>query len=113
MGGALLLGNSPVVDDAATVPADSAANTDTALVVRITRADPGACLVADSPTGIRCAPGQDGTYLATDDPGGPMAFAYGNGYEVAIGGSPDTGAATGLSADQLAVAARAVLGALG
>ena len=42
-----------------------------------------------------------------------MAFAYGNGYEVAIGGSPDTGAATGLSADQLAAAARAVLGALG
>jgi len=109
VGGALLLGSSPVVDAAATV----AAAADTALVVRIARADPGACLSADPPSGIPCAPAQDGTYLATEDPGGPMAFAYGSGYEVAIGGSPDTGAATGLSADQLAAAARAVLGALG
>ena len=82
-------------------------------MVRIRRADPGACVTADPATGVRCAPQQDGTYLATDGPGGPTVFVYGDGNEVAIGGSPDTGAATGLSADQLAAAARAVLGALG
>ena len=55
VGGALLLGSGPVVDAAATVAAVRP-RTDTALVVRIARADPGACLSADPPTGIRCAP---------------------------------------------------------
>jgi hypothetical protein len=112
VGGVLLRGSSPAVATA-TVAAESAATPATALVVRISRADPGACIAADPTTGPGCAPGQDGTYLRTDGPGGPTAFAYANGYEVAVGGSTDTGAVTGLSADQLAVAARAVLGALG
>jgi hypothetical protein len=112
-GGQLLAGPSPV-DAAASAPDDSPGTpADAVLVVRISRADPGACLGAD-PGGARpCVPQVDGTYLATDGPGTPTVFAYGNGYEVAVGGSPATGAASGLSADQLMAAARAVLSALG
>jgi hypothetical protein len=115
--GALLPGaiapSAATGDATGTAAADSSGTAATGLVVRISRADPGACTAADPATGERCGSREDGTYLAADGPAGPTAYAYGNGDEVAIGGSADTGAVPGLTAEQLAAAARAVLGALG
>jgi hypothetical protein len=111
VGGALLPGSVPPADATATVAAAESAGT--ALVVRISTADPGACVKVDLVTGPRCAPQLDGTYLATDGPGSPTVYVYGGGHEVAIGGLPDSGATSGLSIEQLTAAAQAVLGALG
>jgi hypothetical protein len=111
VGGALLPARIPPDGATASLPAASAA--DAALVVRISKAAPGACVDPDRLTGVRCARQLDGTYLATDGPGAPTVYVYGGGNEVAIGGSPATGAGSGLSVDQLTAAARAVLGSLG
>ena len=54
-------------------------------------------------------------YVA-NDAGNLSVYAYGNGYEVEVGGRPATGIApipSGLTADQLSSAAAAVLGAIG
>jgi len=88
---------------------------DTQLVVRVTRADPGACAQAASETGARCVARGGDQYVA-NDAGNLSVYAYGNGYEVEVGGRPATGIApipSGLTADQLSAAAAAVLGTLG
>lgn len=87
---------------------------DTQLVVRVTRADPGACARSASETGARCV-ARGGDQYVSNDEGNLSVYAYGNGYEVEVGGRPATGIApipSGLTADQLSVAAAAVLGAL-
>jgi len=111
VGGALLSGTIPPADATDTAAASAAAGF--ALTVRISAADPGACVDADPVTGAPCVPQLDGTYLATEGPGAPTVYVYGGGNEVAIGRFPGTGASSGLSIDQLAAAAQAVLGALG
>ncbi len=88
---------------------------DTQLVVRVIRAEPGACAQSASETGARCV-ARGGDQYVTNDSGNLSVYAYGNGYEVEVGGRPATGIApipSGLSADQLSVAAAAVLGTLG
>lgn len=80
---------------------------ETGLVVRVTVAEPGACTVSAG-----CLP-VDGGYLAIDASGSQVAFVYGNGYQVAVGGSAvQAPAGSGLSAEQLVAAAQAVLAAL-
>lgn len=99
VGGAQLAGTAP----------------DTQLVVRVTRADPGACARSASETGARCVARGADQYVS-NDAGNLSVYAYGNGYEVEVGGRPATGIApvpSGLDADQLSVAAAAVLGSLG
>lgn len=99
VGGAQLAGTAP----------------DTQLVVRVTRADPGACAQSASETGAKCV-ARGGDQYVSNDAGNLSVYAYGNGYEVEVGGRPATGIApipSGLSADQLSAAAAAVLGALG
>lgn len=99
VGGAQLAGTAP----------------DTQLVVRVTRAEPGACAQSASETGARCVARGGDQYVANDS-GNLSVYAYGNGYEVEVGGRPATGIApipSGLSAEQLSAAAAAVLGALG
>lgn len=87
-----------------------------ALVVRVSRAAPGACAVSRGEAGSACTPKGAG-YLGVDAGGGPTAYAYGNGYQVSVGGPPPSAGAipvpSGLTADQAATAAAAVLGALG
>ena len=99
VGGAVLAGSSP----------------GGVLVVRVSRAAPGECLGFEE-TAVRCAPMNDGAYVATDSAAGQTVFAYGNGYQVEVGGRSTndglTAVSAGLSADQLLTAARAVLGAL-
>lgn len=88
---------------------------DTQLVVRVTRAEPGACAQSASETGARCV-ARGGDQYVSNDGGNLSVYAYGNGYEVEVGGRPATGIApipSGLTADQLSAAAGAVLGALG
>ncbi len=88
---------------------------DTQLVVRVTHAEPGACAQSASETGARCV-ARGGDQYVSNDAGNLSVYAYGNGYEVEVGGRPATGIApipSGLSADQLSAAAAAVLGALG
>lgn len=88
---------------------------DTQLVVRVTRADPGACAQSASETGARCVARGADQYVA-NDAGNLSVYAYGNGYEVEVGGRPATGIApipSGMTADQLSAAAAAVLGTLG
>ena len=90
----------------------------TVLLVRVSKAEPGACARGVGEAGVRCVPRGAGVYVSTDGGGTPTAFAYGNGNEVVVGGSLPTSsgaapAASGLSADQLVAAAQAVLGALG
>lgn len=99
VGGAQLAGSAP----------------DSQLVVRVTRADPGACAAAASETGARCVAKGGDQYVA-DEGGALSVYAYGNGYQVEVGGRPATGIApipSGLDADQLSAAAAAVLGAQG
>lgn len=99
VGGAQLAGTTP----------------DTQVVVRVTRAEPGACAAAASETGSRCVAQSGDRYVANID-GNLSVFAYGNGFEVEVGGRPATGIApipSGLTADQLSQAAAAVLSALG
>jgi hypothetical protein len=95
------------------------------VIVRISRAEVGACARGTSEgsateAGSRCVPKGAGQYLVTDPSGAPIAYAYGNGLEVAVG--PDlspTGALPGspltpkqsLTPEQLLAAAAAVLGA--
>ena len=95
------------------------------VIVRISRAEVGACARGTSEgsateAGSRCMPKGAGQYLVTDPSGAPIAYAYGNGLEVAVG--PDlspTGALPGspltpkqsLTPEQLLAAAAAVLGA--
>jgi hypothetical protein len=98
VGGAQLAGTAP----------------DTQLVVRVTRADPGACARSASETGARCV-ARGGDQYVSNDAGNLSVYAYGTGYEVEVGGRPATGIApipSGLTADQLSAAAGAVLGAL-
>ena len=88
---------------------------DTQLVVRVVRAEPGACAQSASETGARCVARGADQYVSNDS-GNLSVYAYGNGYEVEVGGRPATGIApipSGLSADQLAAAAAAVLATLG
>ena len=76
------------------------------LVVRVTAAEPGACVSIVECTSV------DGGYVA-DTPGGPVAYAYGNGYQVAVGGSSaQAPGGSGLSSTQALAAAQAVLAAL-
>jgi hypothetical protein len=95
------------------------------VIVRISRAEVGACARGTSEgsateAGSRCVPKGTGQYLVTDPSGTPTAYAYGNGLEVVVG--PDlspTGALPGspltpkqsLTPEQLLAAAAAVLGA--
>ena len=95
------------------------------VIVRISRAEVGARARGTSEgsateAGSRCVPKGAGQYLVTDPSGAPIAYAYGNGLEVAVG--PDlspTGALPGspltpkqsLTPEQLLAAAAAVLGA--
>jgi len=95
------------------------------VIVRISRAEVGACArgtseVSATEAGSRCVPKGAGQYLVTDPSGAPIAYAYGNGLEVAVG--PDlspTGALPrspltpkqSLTPEQLLAAAAAVLGA--
>jgi len=88
---------------------------DTQLVVRVIRADPGACARSASETGAKCV-ARGGDQYVSNDGGNLSVYAYGNGYEVEVGGRPATGIApipSGLTADQLATAAAAVLSTLG
>lgn len=88
---------------------------DTQLVVRVIRADPGACAQSASETGARCV-ARGGDQYVSNDAGNLSVYAYGNGYEVEVGGRPATGIApipSGLTADQLSAAAAAVLATLG
>ncbi|HEY5881027.1 MAG TPA: hypothetical protein VIU11_19100, partial [Nakamurella sp.] len=88
---------------------------DTQLVVRVVRADPGACAQSSSETGAKCV-ARGGDQYVSNDAGNLSVYAYGNGYEVEVGGRPATGIApipSGLTADQLAAAAAAVLGTIG
>lgn len=88
---------------------------ETQLVVRVTRAEPGACAQSASETGAKCVARGGDQYVANDS-GNLSVYAYGNGYEVEVGGRPATGIApipSGLTADQLSAAAAAVLATLG
>jgi hypothetical protein len=88
---------------------------DTQLVVRVTRAEPGACAQSSSETGAGCV-ARGGDQYVSNDEGNLSVYAYGNGYQVEVGGRPATGIApipSGLSADQLSSAAAAVLASLG
>lgn len=88
---------------------------DTQLVVRVVRAEPGACAQSASETGARCV-ARGGDQYVSNDSGNLSVYAYGNGYEVEVGGRPATGIApipSGLTADQLSAAASAVLATLG
>ena len=86
----------------------------TVLVVRVSAAEPGACLtdLADP-----CALQSGAVYLAADAAGVDTAYVYGNGFEVAVGGWPAVGDSvavlSGLTTDELVAAAQAVLGTLG
>jgi hypothetical protein len=60
------------------------------VIVRISRAEVGACArgtseVSATEAGSRCVPKGAGQYLVTDPSGAPIAYAYGNGLEVAVG----------------------------
>lgn len=80
---------------------------DSGVVVRVTAAEPGACITA-----VGCV-AVDGGYVATDASGNPVGYAYGNGYQVAVGGSTvQASAGSGLSAAQLMTAAQELLAAL-
>ena len=84
-------------------------------VVRVVRAEPGACAQSASETGARCV-ARGGDQYVSNDSGNLSVYAYGNGYEVEVGGRPATGIApipSGLTADQLSAAASAVLATLG
>lgn len=99
VGGAQLAGSAP----------------DTQLVVRLTRADPGACARSASATGARCV-ARGGDQYVSNDVGNLSVYAYGGGYQVEVGGRPATDSApipSGLTADQLSAAAAAVLRTLG
>ncbi len=88
---------------------------DTQLVVRVIRAEPSACAQSASETGAKCV-ARGGDQYVSNDGGNLSVYAYGNGYEVEVGGRPATGIApipSGLTADQLATAAAAVLSTLG
>jgi hypothetical protein len=77
------------------------------VVVRVTAAEPGACSTA-----VGCV-SVDGGYVATDASGSPVGYVYGNGYQVAVGGSTEQASAgSGVSTAQLITAAQAVLAAL-
>lgn len=103
VGGATLVGTAP----------------GTALAVRVSKAEAGACAQGNSEVGVRCIARDGGVYVATDSGRAPVAFAYGNGNEIVVSGPPaELGAisappVSGLSADQLVAAAQAVLGAIG
>jgi hypothetical protein len=87
----------------------------TELVVRVVRAEPGACARSAGEAASRCVAAGGDRYTATDASGGVTVYVYGGGREVAVGpltsidGVPSV--PTGLTADQLDAAARAVLGA--
>lgn len=93
----------------------------TELVVRVSKAEVGACARASGEAVSRCIaagdgqPG-DGRYVGTDSAGSTTAFAYGGGYEVAVGGpTPSAGvpaSPTGLTTAQLQSAAGALLEAV-
>ena len=88
---------------------------DAQLVVRVTHAEPGACAQSASETGAKCV-ARGGDQYVSNDSGNLSVYAYGNGYEVQVGGRPATGIApipSGLPADQLSTAAAAVLASLG
>ncbi len=88
----------------------------TELVVRVVEAAPGACARSAGEAGSRCVASGEDSYTATDPSGGMTVLVYGDGKQVEVGsltsvdGVPSV--PSGLSADQLAAAARAVLGAL-
>ncbi len=88
----------------------------TELVVRVVGAEPGACARSVGEAGSRCVASGGDRYVATDPSGAKTVIVYGNGNEVAIGGLRSVDAVpsmpTGLSADQLDAAARALLAAL-
>ena len=98
VGGAVLTGTEP----------------GTVLVVRVSAAEPGACLADIAEP---CALQSGDVYLAVDAAGADTAFVYGNGFEVAVGGWPAVGDSvaigSGLTTDELVAAAQAVLGTLG
>ena len=78
-----------------------------AVRVRVTLAAPGVCVV----TGCIA---DDGGYTGTDSNGNVVAYRYGNGYQVAVGGADGPiPADSGLTAAQLSQAAQAVLSTLG
>ena len=93
----------------------------TVLVVRVTRSVPGAC-VSDTTIGTACvARGDnvsrgDNVYVAGDESGSPVVFAYANGDQVVVSGWPAAGDSvalpSGLTVEQSVAAAEAVLGAL-
>ena len=98
VGGAVLAGTEP----------------GTVLVVRVSTAEPGACL---TDLAGPCALQSGAVYLAADAAGVDTAYVYGNGFEVAVGGWPAVGDSvaigSGLTTDELVAAAQAVLGTLG
>jgi hypothetical protein len=100
VGGAILPGTAP----------------GTVLVVRVSAAVPGAC-VSDTSLGTACVARGDDVYLASDESGSPVVYAYGNGDQVVVSGWPASGDSvalpSGLTVDQSVAAAEAVLGSLG
>ncbi len=91
------------------------------LVVRVVDAEPGSCLRTAGQAGPRCVASADPAsggdrYTATDPSGATTVFVYGDGRQVSVGSTPSVGgivpAPTGLTADQLDAAARAVLAVL-
>ncbi len=88
----------------------------TELVVRVVGAEPGACARSAGEAGPRCVASGVDRFVVTDPSGATTVIVYGNGNEVAIGGLRSVDAVpsmpTGLSADQLDAAARALLAAL-
>ncbi|WP_447153662.1 hypothetical protein [Nakamurella sp. GG22] len=94
----------------------------TELVVRVSKAAAGACARASGEAVSRCVAAGDGQsaegeYVGTDAAGTVTAFAYGDGFEVAVGGPTASAgvpaAPTGLTTAQLQSAAGALLDAIG
>jgi hypothetical protein len=90
----------------------------TELVVRVSEAAVGACARTSGEAVSRCvaAGPADGEYVGTDAAGTETAFAYGGGYEVAVGGPTASAGVpatpTGLTTEQLQSAAGALLDAI-
>ena len=85
-------------------------------MVRVSAAAPGAC-VSDTSSGTACAARGDNVYVASDEAGSPVVYAYGNGNQVVVSGWPAAGdsvaVASGLTVDESVAAAQAVLAPCG
>ncbi len=109
----------PLTADCAPAPVGGAVvpgtSPGTALVVRVSAAVPGACL-SDTSIGTACVARGADVYQADDESGSPVVFAYGAGKQVVVSGWSGAGDSvslpSGLTVEQSAAVAEAVLAAL-